>query len=43
MLTAAANANKATFEIADAKIYVSIVTLSAEDNAIFIKTIMRKI
>ena len=43
VLIAAAIANKATFEIVDAKLYVPIVTLSAEDNAIFIKTIMRKI
>ena len=33
VLTTAANANKATFEITDAKLYVPIVTLSAEDNA----------
>ena len=33
VLTTAANANKATFEITDAKIYVPIVTLSIEDNA----------
>ena len=32
-LTTAADANKATFEIADAKVYVPIVTLSIEDNA----------
>ena len=33
VLTTSANANKAYFEIADAKLYVLIVTLSAEDNA----------
>ena len=33
VLTTAANANKATFEITDAKLYLPIVTLSAEDNA----------
>ena len=33
MLTTAANANKATFEITDAKLYVPIVTLSIEDYA----------
>ena len=33
MLTTAANANKTTFEITDAKLYVPIVTLSIEDNA----------
>ena len=33
MLTTANNANKATFKIADAKLYVPIVTLSIEDNA----------
>ena len=33
MLTTAANANEATFKITDAKRYVPIVTLSAEDNA----------
>ena len=32
VLTTAANANKATFKITDAKPYVPIVTLSAEDN-----------
>ena len=32
MLTAAANANKAIFKITDAKLYVLIVALSAEDN-----------
>ena len=32
MLTTAAIANKAIFEIADAKLYVLIVTLSVEDN-----------
>ena len=33
VLTASANANKTTFEITDAKRYVPIFTLSAEDNA----------
>ena len=33
VLTTAANANKATFKITDAKLYVPIFTLSAEDNA----------
>ena len=33
VLTTAANANKATFKITDAKLYVPIVTLSIEDNA----------
>ena len=32
VLTTAANANKAIFKITDAKIYVPIVTLSAEGN-----------
>ena len=32
VLTAAANANKATFKLTDAKIYVPIITLSPEDN-----------
>ena len=32
VLTTAANANKAIFKITDAKLYVTIVTLSAEDN-----------
>ena len=32
VLTASANANKTTFEITDAKLYVPIFTLSAEDN-----------
>ena len=32
VLTTAANANKAIFEITDAKLYVPIVTLSIEDN-----------
>ena len=32
VLTTAANANKATFKITDAKLYVPIVSLSAEDN-----------
>ena len=33
MLTTFANANKAYFEIADAKLHVLTVTLLAEDNA----------
>ena len=33
MLTTAANANKATFEITDAKLYDPSVTLSIEDYA----------
>ena len=33
VLTTAANANKATFKITDAKLYVPILTLSIEDNA----------
>ena len=33
MLATAVNANKATFEITDAEIYVPIVTLSTEDNS----------
>ena len=33
VLATAANANEATFKITDAKCYVPIVTLSAEDNA----------
>ena len=33
MLTTFANANKATFEITDAKLYVPVVTFSTEDNA----------
>ena len=33
VLTTAANANKVIFKITDAKLYVSIVILSAEDNA----------
>ena len=32
VLTTAANTNKATFKITDDKLYVPIVTLSAEDN-----------
>ena len=32
MLTTSANANKATFEITDAKLYIPTVTLSIEDN-----------
>ena len=43
VLTTAANANKATFEITDAKLYVPIVTLSIEDNEKIIKTIRRRI
>ena len=37
MLTAAANASNATFEITDAKLYVPVVTLSAEDNVKLVK------
>ena len=33
LLTTSANANNVTFKITDAKLYVLIVTLSAEDNA----------
>ena len=33
VLTAANNANKVIFKITDAKLYVSIVTLSIEDNS----------
>ena len=33
VLTSSDNANKATFTITDAKLYVPIVTLSIEDNA----------
>ena len=33
VLTTAASANKVIFKITDAKLYVSIVILSAEDNA----------
>ena len=33
VFTTSANANKATFEITDARLYVPIVTLSAQDNA----------
>ena len=33
LLTTSANANNVTFKITDAKLYVPIVTLSAEDNA----------
>ena len=33
VLTTAVNANKTIFKIADAKLYVPIVTLSAKDNA----------
>ena len=33
VLTTAANASSATFEITDAKLYVPVVTLSTEDNA----------
>ena len=32
MLTAATNVNKATFKITDAKLYVPMVILSAEDS-----------
>ena len=37
VLTTAANANKATFKITDAKIYTLIVTLSVEDNVKLLK------
>ena len=37
VLTNSANANKAIFKITDAKLYVPIVTLSAEDNAKLLK------
>ena len=37
VLTTAANANKAIFKITDAKLYVPIVTLSAEDNVKLVK------
>ena len=37
VLTTTANANKAIFEITDAKLYVPIVTLSIEDNSKFSK------
>ena len=33
VLTTSVNANKATFKITDAKLYVPVVTLSIEDNA----------
>ena len=33
VLTTSANANKTTFKITDAKLYVPVVTLSTEDNA----------
>ena len=33
VLTTSTNANKANFKIADAKLYVPIVTLSAEENS----------
>ena len=42
LLTAAANANKETFEIADAKIYVPIVTLSAEENTKLLKLLCKR-
>ena len=32
VLTTVANANKAIFKITDTKLYVPVVTLSAEDN-----------
>ena len=32
VLTTAANANNATFQITDTKLYVPVITLSAEDN-----------
>ena len=37
MLTTATNVNKATFKITDAKLYVPMVTLSAEDSTILSK------
>ena len=37
VLTAAANVSNATFEITDAKLYVPVVTLSAEDNVKLVK------
>ena len=37
MLTAPANASNTTFKITDAKLYASLVTLSAEDNVKLIK------
>ena len=43
VLNTNANANKATFAITDAKLYVPIVTLSIEDNEKIIKTIRRRI
>ena len=33
VLTTAANANNVTFQITDTKLYVPVITLSAEDNA----------
>ena len=42
VLIAAANANKATFEIVDAKLYVLIVSLSAEDNAKLLKLLCER-
>ena len=33
VLTTSSNANKAIFTITDAKLYVTVVTLSIEDNA----------
>ena len=37
VLTTAANASNATFEIADPKLYVPVVTLSAEDYVKLVK------
>ena len=37
VLTAAANASNAIFEITDAKLYVPVVTLLAEDNVKLVK------
>ena len=42
MLTAAANANKVSFKITDAKFYVPIVTLSIEDNAKLFKLLSER-
>ena len=41
VLTTAANASKAIFNITDAKLYVSIVTLSAEDNVNLSKLLVK--
>ena len=42
MLTTTADASNATLEITDAKLYVPIVTLSAEDNVKLVKKIKRR-